>query len=340
MDILIPDKWFEFLAAKGIFWVFLSLLVSFWAIFKGSDWFVTGAAGAAKKLGIPAVIIGATIVSLGTTSPEATVSIMAAISGKSDLALGNAIGSIISNTALIFGLCCAITVIPADRFIFKRHGMVKLFSCMGFILLCYILLIFDSHYVSRLFGFILLGVLVWYIIKSEKWSKEHHLAGDIDENDINAKKPLPILAVIFLAGLLVVIIASKALIASAIQICIRFGIPQGVIAATVVAFGTSVPELATGITSIAKGHREILLGTVIGANILNVLFVIGSATAIGGLNIPKYFYYFHFPFFVLVVGLFIIFSAFSKTHYKRIYGPIFLTIYAIYIIAQYSLKMN
>ena len=340
MDIIIPNQWFEFLAAKGIFWVFLSLLVSFLAIFKGSDWFVEGAAGAAKKLGIPAVIIGATIVSLGTTSPEATVSIMAAFSGKSDLALGNAIGSIISNTALIFGLGCTITSIPADRFIFRRQGMVKLFSCMGFILLCYILLIFDSRYVSRLFGFILLGILVWYIVKSEKWAKEHHLAGVTDDQDINAKKPLPILALLFLIGLLVVILASRALIASTTQICIRFGIPEGVIAATVVAFGTSVPELATGITSIAKGHREILLGNVIGANILNVLFVIGGAAAVGGLKIPNYFYHFHFPFFVLVVGLFIIFSAVSKTCYKRIYGPIFLTIYTAYVAAQYLLKMN
>src|SRR4030042_2009704 len=150
----LPDYWFEILAAKGIFWIFCALLASFCALCKGSDWFVEGAAGAAKKLGIPIIIIGVTIVSLGTTSPEATVSIMAAFAGKSDLALGNAIGSIICNTAFIFGLCCALSKIPADRFVFKRQGMVKLFSCMGFIALCYLLLLFDRRFIARPFGFV------------------------------------------------------------------------------------------------------------------------------------------------------------------------------------------
>lgn len=340
MDILIPDQWFEFLAAKGIWWIFLSLLFSFGALFKGSDWFVEGAAGAAKKLGIPAIIIGVTIVSIGTTSPEATVSIMAAFAGKSDIALGNGIGSIICNTALIFGLSCMLSRIPTDRYIFKRLGMVKLFSCMGFILLCYVLLIFNCKYVSRLYGFILLGVMVWYFFKTAKWAKKHRLAGITDAQDINAKRPLAALGLIFFVGLIIVILASRVLIGSATQICLRFGIPQGVIAATVIAFGTSVPELATGIASLVKGHKEIMLGNIIGANILNIFLVIGGSAAVGGLKIPNYFYYFHFPFFVLVVGLFIIFSAVSKTHYNRIFGAVFLVIYTVYIAAQYTLRMN
>jgi cation:H+ antiporter len=334
----LPDQWFEFLAAKGIFWIFSALAASFFALCKGSDWFVDGAAGAAKKLGIPAIIIGVTIVSLGTTSPEATVSIMAAHAGKPDLALGNAIGSIICNTALIFGLGCTLAKIPADRFIFKRQGMVKFISCMAFIALCYLLLLFNCRYIARPFGFILLAVLVWYVFISIKWAKEHHEAGIIDEKDINAKKPFAILAFIFFAGLILVIIASRVLIASATQICLRFGIPEDVIAATVVAFGTSVPELATGIASLVKGHKGILLGNIIGANILNVFVVIGGSASIAGLKISPDFYYLHFPFFVVVVGLFTIFSAISKTHYSRIFGPVFLIIYAAYVAIQYLIN--
>jgi len=340
MPYFFPDQWFEFLAAKGIFWIFCALLASFLALFKGSDWFVEGAAGAAKKFGIPIVIIGVTIVSLGTTSPEATVSIMAAFAGKSGFALGNGIGSIICNTALIFGLGCTISKVPADRFIFKRQGMVKLFSCMGFVLLCYLLLIFDRHYISRLFGFILLGVLVWYIFASTKWAKEHHEAGIIDEQDINAKKPILILALIFFAGLILVIIASRVLIASATQICLRFGVPETVIAATVVAFGTSVPELATGMMGLIKGHKGILLGNIIGANILNIFVVIGGSVSVAGLKITPAFYYLHFPFFVLVVGLFTIASAVSKQYYSRLFGPVFLLIYIAYIAIQYLLGIN
>lgn len=334
----LPDYWFEFIAAKGIFWIFCTLAASFLALCKGSDWFVEGAAGAAKKLGIPVIIIGVTIVSLGTTSPEATVSIMASYAGKSDLALGNAIGSIICNTALIFGLGCTLSRVPADRFVFKRQGMVKFFSCTGFILLCYLLLLFDYHYIARPFGFILLGVLVWYIFMSAKWAKEHHLAGIIDNEDINANKPLLLLALTFLAGLIIVIIASRVLIASATQICLRFGIPEDVIAATVVAFGTSVPELATGMASIIKGHKEILLGNIIGANILNIFVVIGGSVSVAGLKISPDFYRLHFPFFVVVVGLFTIFSAISKNFYSRLFGPIFLTIYAAYVTIQYLIN--
>jgi len=338
MPYFFPDQWFEFLAAKGVFWIFCTLAVSFIALFKGSDWFVDGAAGAAKKLGIPIVIIGATIVSIGTTSPEATVSIMASFAGKSDLALGNAIGSIICNTALIFGLGCTLTKIPTDRFVFKRQGMVKLFSCMGFILLCYILLIFHRSYISRFYGFILLGILVWYIFASAKWAKQHHQAGVTDEENIHAKKPILVLALIFLAGLMLVIAASRVLIASATQICLRFGVPQSVIAATVVAFGTSVPELATGMASVIKGHKEILLGNIIGANILNIFVVIGGSLSVAGLDISSDFYRLHFPFFVLVVGLFIIFSAVSKQYYNRIFGAIFLVIYTAYVAIQYLVK--
>jgi cation:H+ antiporter len=340
MDILFPDRWFEFLAAKGIFWIFCTLAASFFALCKGSDWFVDGAAGIAKKLGIPAIIIAVTIVSLGTTSPETTVSIMAAYAGKSDLALGNAIGSIICNTALIFGLGCTLSRIPVDKFVFKRQGMVKFISCMAFTALCYILLIFHRPYVTRPYGFILLGVLVWYIFKSVKWAKEHHEAGITDNEDINAKKPLLILGSIFLAGLIIVIIASRVLIASATQICIRFGIPEDVIAATVVAFGTSVPELATGIASLIKGHKGILLGNIIGANILNIFVVIGGSVSVAGLKISPDFYYLHFPFLVLTVGLFTIFSAISKNYYSRLFGPIFLVIYIAYVLTQYLLGMN
>lgn len=338
MAYFLPDQWFEFLAAKGVFWIFCSLAVSFIALFKGSDWFVDGAAGAAKKLGIPVIIIGVTIVSLGTTSPEATVSIMAAFAGKSDLALGNAIGSIICNTALIFGMGCALAKIPTDRFIFKRQGMVKLLSCMGFILLCYILLIFHHPYVSRLYGFILLGILVWYIFASVKWAKQHRQSGIIDAKDIHAQKSLLVLGLVFLAGLILVIVASRVLIASATQICLRFGVPEAVIASTIVAFGTSVPELATGIASLVKGHKEILLGNIIGANILNIFVVIGGSISVAGLHISPDFYRLHFPFFVLVVGLFIIFSAVSKKYYNRIFGPIFLLIYAAYVAIQYLVK--
>jgi len=335
MNCFFPDSWFEYLADKSIIWVFGTLAASFWGLFKGSDWFVAGAAGIAKKIGIPIVIIGVTIVSLGTTSPEATVSIMAAFEGKSGFALGNAIGSIISNTALVFGLGCVLARVPVDKYVIRRQGVLKFFLCTGFITLCYALLGLNCRYIARPYGFVLLAILAWYILKSINWSNEHHESGIIDEDHADAKKPFSVLTIIFLTGLFVVVVSSKVLIGSATQICIKFGVPQEVIAATVVAFGTSVPELATGIASVIKGHREILLGNIIGANILNILIVIGGAVSLTGLKIAPIFYYLHFPFFIVIITLFTIFSFLSREYYKRIHGGILLFIYASYVILLY-----
>ncbi|OQA03071.1 MAG: Inner membrane protein YrbG [Planctomycetes bacterium ADurb.Bin401] len=338
MSYFLPDQWFEFLAGKSILLVFGTLAVSFAALFKGSDWFVDGAAGIAKKLGIPVVIIGVTIVSLGTTSPEATVSIMAAFSGKSGFALGNAIGSIISNTALVFGLCCALSKIPVDKFVIKRQGVVKFSLCIGFVAFCYVLSLFKQNNIARPFGFTLLGFLIWYIYKSVKWSNEHHENGITDPLDVNAKKSHFLLTLIFISGLIVVVIASRILIASATQIALRFGVPEEVIAATIVAFGTSVPELATGIASVIKGHKGLLLGNIIGANILNILIVIGGVISVTGLKITPIFYKMHFPFFAIVIILFTFFSLFYKKFYNRMAGVILVSIYFTYVVVQYVCK--
>ena len=332
METLIPDGFFVFLAGKNILLVFLSLLISFLVLYKGSDWFVDGAAGVAKILKIPPVIIGATIVSLGTTAPEATVSIMAAFKGYSGLAMGNSVGSVICNTALIFGLCCCISRIPADKFIIAHQGKVKFFAGLSFVLLCYILLIFGTSYISRTIGMIILAVLCWYIVMSVKWAKKHDGSG-VDTSLHNSSKP--VLAALFLTGLTLIIVGSRVLIGSTVQICDYFNIPKSVVAASVVAFGTSVPELVTGIASLAKGHKEIMLGNIIGANILNILFVIGASAAVAGLTIERQFYYLHLPVLALVILLFSIFSWVSKTTYKRWFGIPLLAIYAIYIVLQY-----
>ena len=335
METLIPDGFFTFLAGKSILLVFLSLLISFLLLCKGSDWFVDGAAGGAKILKIPPVIIGATIVSLGTTAPEATVSIMAAFKGYSGLAMGNAIGSVVCNTSLVFGLCCCISRIPADKFIIAHHGRVKFISAISLALLCYILLFFDS-YISRPIGFAILAVLCWYIFMSVKWARQHDGIA-VDAGHKNASKLA--LAGIFLLGLILIIFGSRVLIGSVTRICIHFGVPASVVAASVVAFGTSVPELATGIASLIKGHKEILLGNVIGANILNILFVIGASSAVASLGIQPEFYYLHLPVFVLVILIFSIYSWVSKTTYRRWFGVPLLAIYVIYIVLQYVIGM-
>lgn len=335
MNYFFPDSWFEFLANKSILLIFGTLVISFIALIKGADWFVEGAASIAKKLGISVIIIGVTIVSLGTTMPETTVSILAATGGKGGFAMGNAIGSVICNIGLILGLGLTIANIPVDKFITRRQGMIMFVTSAGLAILCYMLALANHHFIGRPIGILLLAILVWYIYKSIRWAKQHHERGITDVEEIKAGKSFGFLMFIFFVGLVVIISASKVLIASTTQICKRFGVPEDVIAATVVAFGTSVPELATGITSVIKGHKGILLGNIIGANILNILMVLGIPASVLQMKVDPIFYHLHFPFLILVVSLFMIFSLMSREFYKRIYGVVFLCIYGFYVIIQY-----
>ena len=332
MEHLIPDEFFVNLAAKHISLIFLLTLVSFAMLYKGADWFVEGSVSIAKKLGIPKVIIGATIVSIGTTSAEAAVSVMAAFSGQAGLALGNGIGSVICDTALIFGLCCCITKLPADKFILRRHGWVQVISGIGFAVLCYFLLWTGKPSITRPLGLVLLGGLGLYIVASVKWAKQHD---GYEVDDIMQTGNPVARAILFFVGLLLIIIGSRILIGSVQQICLRFGVPQAVIAATLVAFGTSLPELATAIACIAKGHKDMLIGNILGADILNILFVIGAASCASTLVIPDVMFRLHLPALIIVLIVFRIFASTSKENFSRWMGAPLLVLYVLYIYVQY-----
>ncbi len=339
MEHLISEQWFIDLAEKNIFFIFLTLLISFVLLFKGADWFVEGAASIAYKLKVPPIIIGATIVSIGTTSAEAAVSVMAAFNGQPGLALGNGIGSVICDTGLIFGICCCVTKLPVDKFTLRRQGWVQFLSGTLFAVFCYVLWLINFTYISRAAGIVLISLLVWYIAKTTKWAKEHKDEvkitdlQDLDEVDIKAS--VKFLISIFMLGLVFVLIGSRVLIGSVTQICIHYGVPESVIAATVVAFGTSLPELSTAIASIVKGHKELLLGNIIGADILNILFVIGAAAVASPLAIPKIFFYLHLPALLVILLLFRIYGFTDRKYFRRWYGVPLLGVYAIYIAVQF-----
>ncbi len=339
MDNLIPEQLFQFLAVKSIWLIFATFVISLAALAKGADWLVEGASEIAKKLGIPTIIIGATIVSMGTTTPEAAVSVMAAFRGQPGLALGNGIGSVICDTALIFGLCCCITTLPVDKFILCRHGWIQFGAGVLFAGLCYILGFFEISYIGRTVGIILITALVCYMLISIRWARQHNERTGLDERRSAGKEKSSAspakLASVFLLGLALVIAGSEVLIGSVNQICFRFGVPQAVIAATVVAFGTSLPELSVAIASIVKGHKELLIGNIIGADILNILFVIGASATAARLHIPAIFFSLHFPALVLILLLFRIYALTSQKTFKRWFGIPLLAIYAVYVITQY-----
>ncbi len=311
------------------------IVVMLYTLSKGADIFVDEAVSLSVHFGIPKIIIGATIVSLGTTLPEASVSVMAAINGNPDLALGNAIGSIIVDTGLIIGLASLLGKLPVDQNTIKRQGLVQWLSV---ILLAVVALpIFSSNGVGNIhqwMGWLFLALLVAYIYISIKWSKKDHASTD----DIEEQKS-PLALQLFKLGLGVgIVIASSKILIPAVEIgAHRVGIPQSIIAATLVAFGTSLPELVTAVTAVRKGHGELAIGNIVGADILNVLFVVGSAAAVtkGGLLVPPGFFKLQIPTMLLIVTAFRFFAKGNDHQINKKEGIFLIVIYLIYLTLNY-----
>ena len=335
------------------FMLLLVTVASTWFLIKGADLLVDGAAGLADRLGIPKVIVGATIVSLGTTSPEAAVSVMAAWEGHSGLALGNAVGSIVADTGLIFGLGCVLTVLPADRFVLRRQGWVKIATGLILAAGCYGLWALQGNAaaIQQPAGFVLLLLLAAYLYVSVTWARQHpepYASAETTEpaSGPSHERSTAVLTGLMAGGLLLVVLSSRFLIGSASELAVRWGLSQVVIAATLVAVGTSLPELVVGMTAIIRGHKELLVGNVIGADILNVLFVIGASAAATDLpiidpaaRIPQIFLYLHLPFMIAMMLLFLgyILVAVRTGHFRRWMGVPLLVLYALYIVLLLAL---
>ncbi len=306
---------------------------------KGSDWMIDGVVYLAGRTGLPRIVIGATIVSLGTTMPEAVVSVMAAWMGNPGLALGNGVGSIIADTGLIFGMCCMLTRIPVNRFILNRTGWVQVgvASFLVFLSLIFFGISDGKPVLYRWVGVLFLLLLLGYLYMTYVWAKQEINAKDRKtEADDFQLTGLGKCWVMLLGGLFLVIGSARFLVPSAVEIAYRFGVPDDVIAATMVALGTSLPELMTAITAVRRGHPEIAVGNVVGADVLNCLFVIGAAAAARPLEITPNFFAFHFPAMLLVLYLFRAFIFINKDDwFKKWQGGCLLSIYLLYLILQY-----
>lgn len=331
MEEFILSNFSEF----STFILFVIIAISLFLLSKGADILVGEAVALSIRWGIPKMIIGATIVSLGTTIPEATVSVMAAINGNPDLALGNAIGSIIADTGLIIGIAALVGHLPIDKKAIHTQGPIQLGAG---ILLAVVSLPFFSKgpegKITQWMGFIFLGLLILYIIKTISSAKQSNIGSSIDASD---KENLLIQLIKLTLGIILVIFSSKILIPSVEITAIRMGIPQSIIASTLVAFGTSLPELITAITAVRKGHGELAIGNIIGADILNVLFVVGSAAAVtkGGLLVPTNFYKLQIPTMLIVLIAFRLFSKSKNNKISKLQGSFLMGIYIIFLVLNY-----
>ena len=314
----------------------------------GADWMIDGVVALAERTGMPKIVIGATVVSLGTTLPEAFVSVMAAYMGNPGLALGNGVGSIIADTGLIFGLTVVLAAVPVNRFILNRTGWVQVGAATLLVVIAVAILIATPEgqepMLGRWVGFLFLALLAAYLYVTYLWSKQggDMTGGEEEEEEDEGEMALSKAWVMVVGGLTLIILGARVLVPSASEIAFRFGVPEDVIAATMVAFGTSLPELMTAIAAVRKGHPEITVGNIVGADVLNCLFVIGAAAAAAPLAIPSNFFYFHFPAMLIILYSFRVFITMnSKTGvFYRWQGVWLLTVYLGYVFLQYALNIG
>lgn len=315
----------------------LVVAATLYTLGKGADILVEEAVSLSIRLGIPKMVIGATIVSLGTTLPEASVSVLAAVNGNPDLALGNAIGSIIVDTGLIIGLAAMFGTLPVDPLIVKRQGRIQFFAGLMLAIVCLPIFGIGGHgIIHQWMGFVFLGLLIAYIYISMKWARQ---SKDTSSEELHEEgKPVIIQFLKLVLGVGLVILSSKILIPTVEITAIRVGIPQSVIAATLVAFGTSLPELITAITAVRKGHGELAVGNIVGADILNVLFVIGGAASVttGGLVVPSSFYHLQIPAMLIILFAFRVFSTTKELQINKKEGIFLFLIYLTYLILNYT----
>ena len=339
----------QFVAELSTFTLLMIIVVAIVMLSKGADWMVDGVVALAERTGLPKIVIGATVVSLGTTLPEAFVSVMAAYMGNPGLALGNGVGSIIADTGLIFGLTALLATVPVNRFILNRTGWVQVGSATLLVIIGVGVLILtpagSEPMLNRWVGFLFLGLLAGYMYITYVWAKQGEKMGlDLgeEEEEEEAEEPLGLGKAWFMVvgGLVLIIVGARVLVPAASEIAFRLGVPEDVIAATMVAFGTSLPELMTAIAAVRKGHPEITVGNIVGADVLNVLFVIGAAAAATPLAIPANFFYFHFPAMLIILYSFRVFIFMNKTVFYRWQGAWLLTVYGTYVILQYALNIG
>ena len=268
-----------------ILWFILGLVL----LIKGGDWFVDGAAGIAKKFHIPDLLIGATVVSIGTTLPEVMVSASSAAIGHGQMAYGNAIGSIICNTSLIAAITIAIKPAKVDK---KTMIVPVIFYFISAAFYAGVAYVTGTY--SRWVGFVLLGIFVVYMVINVKSAMKAKNAGPAveatvassteetsDEGKPEKEKAMWLLLVLLVVGAALIAWGADLLVDNGIIIAEYFGVPETVIALTFVALGTSLPELVTAITSLAKGHGALSVGNICGANLFNLVLVSGMSIAIG-----------------------------------------------------------
>lgn len=313
--------------------VTILFIIGFILISKGADFFINSTVEIGRKTNISELILGATIVSFATTLPELTVSLFASIDNHTTMSLGNAVGSIICNTGLILGMVVLISPFNTDRKTFASKSTILLVSIIALIILG-----LDGA-ITKIDGGILLIILGVYMYTNYKSvlnnaNKNYLYYCLTQQNEMSTVK----IVVYFFVGLAMMIVGSRLLVDNGVKIAEFIGIPQGIISLTVIALGTSLPELVSSITAVRKKHHEICVGNVLGANILNIISVISISSIPNEIPILSQNIRVDYPFMIILV-LTLIIPTIIKNKLYRIQGILMLGTYITYLAVLYYTYM-
>ena len=314
-------------------------------LIKGGDWFVDSATVIAKKFHVPEIIIGATVVSIGTTLPEVMVSATAALNNNGAIADGNAIGSIVCNTSLIAALTIAIRPAPVNRKAITMPVLFFFISAAIYLVAAYLFGSFD-----RWLGIVMLVVFTVYMVLTVRQGFKNPVnVPDHEEETAEGKKedPLWVSIIVLVASAAIIAVGTDMLESSSVSLATMAGIPTEVVGVTIVALCTSLPELVTAITALAKGHGALSLGNIIGANIFNLVLVSGVAVTLSPFQVPmgseilgmNTSLVMELPLMVGVMALMTL-PALLKKKLFRWQGIALLSIYAIFVTLQVLIALH
>ena len=294
---------------------------------------VDGAVGLASILKVPKIIIGIVLVGFATTTPEFAVSLLAALRGSPEIALGNAVGSVIVDDAgaLALGILFATTVITIDRKVLRTTGVfLAVIAVAAFVLSL-------NGVVGRLEGALMVVTyLVYVTLVVRGHRKQVKAGGGISDEEAGSLAehtkpgPLPAQIVRLVGGIAGTILASEFLVDSAQYVARYLGAPEVIIGLTIIAIGTSLPEIATCITAARRGHGDLAFGDILGADILNILWIVGASALANPIRVDRSFILFSFPWMLLIVGTMLLFAA-HKLRLTRWKAVVLLSLYAIYL---------
>ena len=331
----------------NIFLAILALVGGFVLLIKGADWFVEGSSSVAKLLKVPTIVIGLTVVALGTSLPEAAVSISSALKGANSLAISNVVGSNIFNTLVVLGASALIVPVCVQPGSVKKEipfSILCTFALLGSLFLGYnkavpagevsAAVVENTYTLTRVGGLVLVALFAFYMYWQISAAMKARKAGELDEEEEEVKIMSPLKSIIaIVGGVACIILGGNFVVDGASAIAMKFGMSETLVGMTIVAIGTSLPELVTSMVAAKKGESDLALGNAIGSNIFNIVLILGFSALISPMTVDIL----AIIDTIAVIGVSALVLAFSATGKKisRVEGGIMIVAYIAYFVYMF-----